>query len=378
MRVEGDSGLAAGERDAALREALGEGLPEDIRESVRSLLLTNVLTCGVYGALWTWRRQQALDALLPPLPLTKPLALAAVAAPYLGGLVQRSDTAAGAIVGATLYAASLTYNYRFWRVLRWRAERLGLPLKMSAFDWGLWLCFGQLLLQSKLNQLARAEHHLRSALDARWATEQAEREARGGEGSPYRARPPGFVSRRPDEVAPPARLKNTPFWALIDLVDKDALALGEDVEAVAPLRAALASSPLALRQAFHETLAYKLHAFDGPLFADEAGPPTGTEDRALLARTFVVASGQAHYREVLGTPAEMPKDPHQQCGALLQVAANATLDAGEDPFDHVPSLPFATGQNPAFWGTPAASSSTSNRSVDDRPEHAEAAAKALS
>lgn len=351
-----------------MRRELGEGLPERMRQSVAELFFANLLTCTLYGAVWTFQRRRELDALAPPPPLRIPVAWAVVVAlePVLTGFARYSSTALAAILGSASIWATLAFNYRFLWNLRWRAERFGLPFEVGVIGWLGWFCFGRLYVQHKINQLVRLEQRLVRELAERappdpvtaMTGEGAEKEA-GGATDETKASDATIAARAP------RRLKNKAFWDLVDLIDHEALRRGDDVAAVMPLRASLATAPIALRCAFHETLAQKLYAFDGPMFAAAAGTPSGDEDRGLLARAFVVAGGQVRYREVLATPEEMPKESVEQCAALLEVAKDATADAGEGPFDFVPSVGLATGSNVAFWAS--AGSAPAEAPAEDEP-----------
>lgn len=145
-------------------------------------------------------------------------------------------------------------------------------------------------------------------------------------------------------------MKNRVFWDLIDNVDRDALARGDHEVAIAPLRDALATLEPTEIERFAETLAQKLHAFDGPMFVEAGGEGSATAKGFLGARCHVVARGQETYRAVLATPERMPRTKEQRCAALLRAAPEAYEQSTGEEWRYEPSVDVRRGTNAALWG----------------------------
>jgi hypothetical protein len=138
------------------------------------------------------------------------------------------------------------------------------------------------------------------------------------------------------------------FWKLIDLVDRDVLVEDED-EAVEPLINALAAREVSDIADFAEILARLLYALDGRRYANEAGKANEHPEAFLYARCFVVAQGEAHYRQVLADPTRMPRSEDEHCEPLLDVASLAHEGVTGEPRDFETSVSPETGSNRARW-----------------------------
>jgi hypothetical protein len=138
------------------------------------------------------------------------------------------------------------------------------------------------------------------------------------------------------------------FWKLIALIDGDAIA-EDEYAAVEPVILALAKFDTSGRAGFEEQLAQQLYALDGRRYADEAGESGDSDDGFLYARCFVVAQGEAHYRQVVTDPSRMPKSANQWCEALLTVASTAHERATGVPIEFDSSVSYETRSNREQW-----------------------------
>ncbi len=138
------------------------------------------------------------------------------------------------------------------------------------------------------------------------------------------------------------------FWALIDLVDRGALAHDEDA-AVEPVTRALSKLEVPEIASFEEHLAQRLYALDGRAHAAAAGESADSDDGFLYARCYVVAQGEAHYRRVLADPKLMPKSVEEWCEALLGVASSAHERVTGEPGEFDTGVSYETGSNVSRW-----------------------------
>lgn len=142
------------------------------------------------------------------------------------------------------------------------------------------------------------------------------------------------------------------FWQLIDAIDRDALAEGDEETAVEPLVAALEQcTPGEIKQ-FASLLAQRLYELDGHVYAEMAGVNGGSSDAFLYARCYVVASGRGRYEAVKADPTEMPQTLDEWCEALLAVSPRAwaaVTGNDEEEWDFVPPVSYETGSNGAAW-----------------------------
>ncbi len=115
----------------------------------------------------------------------------------------------------------------------------------------------------------------------------------------------------------------TDFWALIERVDRAALAQCNEDKAIELVVQALQERPEADIFAFEEQLAKALHNLDGRKYADEAGDSGNSDDGFLYTRCYVVGCGKARYDAVLADPTLMPKTTDEWFEALLGVAQEA-------------------------------------------------------
>jgi hypothetical protein len=141
------------------------------------------------------------------------------------------------------------------------------------------------------------------------------------------------------------------FWALGELMDRAALAHGDEDGAVAPIIAALEAGPVDDIFAFEEHLARFLHALDGERYADNAGESGATDDGFLYARCYVVGQGRQHYEAVLADPSKMPKTLDDWLEAILGVAHEAYEHKTGAEWDYTARVSYETGSNGALWPT---------------------------
>ena len=141
------------------------------------------------------------------------------------------------------------------------------------------------------------------------------------------------------------------FWALIELIDRTALADGDEDGAVAPIVEALEAGPVDDIFAFEERLARFLYALDGERYADNAGESGATDDGFLYARCYVVGQGREHYEAVLADPSEMPKTLDEWLEAILGVASEAYERKTGLEWDYTASVSYDTGCNGELWPT---------------------------
>lgn len=113
------------------------------------------------------------------------------------------------------------------------------------------------------------------------------------------------------------------FWHHIESIDKEALLVGDEDTAIAPLEEQLSSLPITELEAFEEHLSQCLYALDGEVFANECGESGDSDDAFLYARCFVVAQGKEHYEATQANPQLMPKTLDGWCEALLYPQRNA-------------------------------------------------------
>lgn len=142
------------------------------------------------------------------------------------------------------------------------------------------------------------------------------------------------------------------FWRLIDNIDRDALADGDEDAAIAPLQKKLTSLTVPDLEEFEEYLSQCLYALDGQVFADESGESGDSDDAFLYARCYVVARGKEHYEATLKNPKLMPKTLDQWCEALLFPhrgvwASLRGMDESEWTFDA--SVSYESGSNEKLW-----------------------------
>jgi hypothetical protein len=142
------------------------------------------------------------------------------------------------------------------------------------------------------------------------------------------------------------------FWKLIENIDREALAKGDEDSAVAPLQQKLMSLAVTELEAFEEHLSQCLYALDGEVFANESGESGGSDDAFLYARCFVVAQGRKYYDATLKNPKLMPKTLDQWCEALLyphRAAWAASTGADESEWTFDASVSYETGSNGNLW-----------------------------
>jgi hypothetical protein len=144
------------------------------------------------------------------------------------------------------------------------------------------------------------------------------------------------------------------FWRLTANVNQEALARGDEVAAIAPLRKALSSLPEEMVQSYEEILSNLLYEIDGEEFAKNAGESGNSADGFLYCRCYVVSKGRAFYESVLANPAAMPKSLEEWFEPLLYVASEAwAIATGRDPdeWGYTPGVSYETGSNTSRWTT---------------------------
>lgn len=143
------------------------------------------------------------------------------------------------------------------------------------------------------------------------------------------------------------------FWDLISMIDRAALERGHAKAAVNPLERALClEQDVSELMAFEETLAQKLYAIDGEIYARNAGESGFSDDGFLYMRLFVIAKGRQCHEDVLAHPEKMPKSIYHWCEPLLYVyryawARLSGQNASDWPF--LPSVSYESGSNPRLW-----------------------------
>jgi hypothetical protein len=142
------------------------------------------------------------------------------------------------------------------------------------------------------------------------------------------------------------------FWKLIELLDREALARGDEDTSVTALTAALEGRDVAELESFSEHLAQVLFDIDGKVYADNAGASGQSDDGFLYSRCFVVAQGEAHYNRVKASPNAMSPSANDWCESLLYVAKNAWASrTGNDPSDwsFETVVSYESGSNEQLW-----------------------------
>ena len=142
------------------------------------------------------------------------------------------------------------------------------------------------------------------------------------------------------------------FWMLIDVIDTDLLDEGDEDAALAPLLRLLQGKQESDLAGFDEILAQKLYALDGREYAKHAGESGESGDGFLYARCYVVAQGEAYYKEVLTTPEKMPNTLDQWCEPLLFIHLHAWAEhTGKDEaeWEFETSVSYETGSHTELW-----------------------------
>ena len=142
------------------------------------------------------------------------------------------------------------------------------------------------------------------------------------------------------------------FWHHIESIDKEALRLGDEDSAVAPLEEKLASLSVAELESFEEHLAKCLYALDGKIYADESGESGDSDDAFLYARCFAVAQGKTRYDATLSNPQMMPKTLDGWCESLLYAHRNAwarITGKDESEWNYDASVSYESGSNEELW-----------------------------
>ena len=142
------------------------------------------------------------------------------------------------------------------------------------------------------------------------------------------------------------------FWELIDTVDTDAIARGDEETAVEPLVEALAAFPPDKIKHFEDHLATVLYRLDGRRYADNAGQSGQSSDGFLYSRCYVVGCGRQQYKATLDDPEQMPKSIDHWFESLLYASQEAwSVATGKDreDWDFEASVSYETGSNKTQW-----------------------------
>jgi Protein of unknown function (DUF4240) len=141
----------------------------------------------------------------------------------------------------------------------------------------------------------------------------------------------------------------TDFWALIERIDRAALAECDEDKAIELVVQALQERPEADIFAFEEHLAKALYNLDGRKYADEAGDSGNSDDGFLYTRCYVVGCGKARYDAVLANPTLMPKTTDEWFETLLGVAQEAYESRQGKEWVYTPTVSYETGSNKPQW-----------------------------
>ncbi len=141
------------------------------------------------------------------------------------------------------------------------------------------------------------------------------------------------------------------FWALISLLDRDALEAETDEDDEDPVTENLVKALVARGEdgikAFDDLLSGYLHELDGQAFAIHAGVCGEFEDLFLYCRCVAVASGREAYETILQDPTFMPTDLEFE--PLVTVAERAWKRLALGDYDHEPAYSLEMGANRSNW-----------------------------
>ena len=135
------------------------------------------------------------------------------------------------------------------------------------------------------------------------------------------------------------------FWGLVGLID---LERGDTEGATNTLIDTLSQLEDEEIFKFHDLLAEKLSALDGPLYFEHS---VGSADGFLYERAYAVGSGKKQYYAVLENPGLFPEDNELQY--LLSVAESAYERKHGRDLERVPKVIYESFWNQALWGEEA-------------------------
>lgn len=115
------------------------------------------------------------------------------------------------------------------------------------------------------------------------------------------------ASQRVHYATDAAAMHENEFWKIIESVDKKALELERQGDAVEPVVANLSKSSVAEICSFHNHLTNALFSLDTKPH-HQALHDECSDDSFLYVRCYVVGQGRKHYESVLANPSQMPQE----------------------------------------------------------------------